>query len=372
MIEVLIALVSFMILLVLFQFFLTVRRNPPDPTPNLLNLQDKIEDIKTQQLQHQQQWLTQQQNVLLQTQKELREQLDLVQKTVQTNLQSTQGQLNMRLQESNQVIGQIQQKLGSLEATTKNIQEISKDIASLQDLLRAPKIRGNIGEFLLEQLLRDVLPENQWKLQHQFSNRATVDAVIYLGEKLVPIDSKFPMESFHRMIQTQSAPQEEHDKAKREFFRSLKTKIDDIAEKYIRSDEGTFDFALMYIPAEKVFYELISLQIAGDPESIFNYAIRKHVIPVSPGTFYAYLMAIVLGLRGLKVEKRAMEILEHLSQLERNFLSFIGDYRILGNHLNNARSKFDESFKKAEGIQNQLSGLVKSDSPNEVKSLQEQ
>lgn len=371
MVEVLSVLVSILILLIFVQMFLGMRRQIPDPTPNLLHLLGKIDELKTQQMQTQHQWLTEQQDLLLKTQRELREQLESVQKTVQSNLQSTQGQLNLRLQESNQVIGQIQQKLGSLEETTKNIKEIGKDISSLQDLLRAPKLRGNIGEFLLEQLLRDVLPEKQWKLQYQFSNRVQVDAVVFIGEKMVPIDSKFPLESFQRMMDAQTETQEEKDKFKREFYQSIKNKINDIASKYIQSDEGTYDFALMYVPAEKVFYEFLTLQLSGERESIFNYAIRKHVIPVSPGTFYAYLMAIVLGLRGLRVEKRAMEILNHLSQLERTFDSFLSDYRTLGTHLTNARSKYEESLKKAEGIQNNLINLVKSDTSNNVPVLPE-
>jgi len=248
-----------------------------------------------------------QQELFNQTQKNISEHLSSIMKLVNENLSKTQGNINDQLSSTGKVVGDIQKKLGSLEETTKNIQEIGKDISSLQDILSAPKLRGNLGEYMLEELLKQIFPQSNYEIKYSFKNGTQVDAIIRLGEGIVPVDSKFPLESFQRYIEAKTDV--DKIKFKKEFTKSVKDRIDEIANKYINPAENTFDFALMYIPAENVFYEtIITDTLSKAHYELFDYAIKKHIIPVSPNSFYAYLMALVFGLKGFKIEQQAKTI----------------------------------------------------------------
>ena len=239
------------------------------------------------------------------------------------------------------VFGDVRERLGELAQRTKDIQEVSKNVSSLQELLRAPKFRGGFGELLLERLLADILPADSYSLQYKFKGGETVDAVIRIGGNLVPIDSKFPLEDFKRIVAVES--EEEQAALRRQFTRSMKKHIDDVT-KYILPDESTFDFALMYIPAENIYYETI---IRGTEESdIFSYSLNKRVVPVSPNSFYAYLQVIVQGLKGLHFEKAAGEILSYIKRLQSDFDDFQYDYEVMGEHIRHAANKYDKANRK--------------------------
>ncbi|MDD2680138.1 MAG: DNA recombination protein RmuC [Candidatus Omnitrophica bacterium] len=267
------------------------------------------------------------------------------------------NQMNQTLQEANKIIGSnlgsatsvfgnVKEQLGRLEQTNKQIVDISKDISSLQELLRAPKFRGAMGEMLLTNLLSQVLPRDHYLAQYRFKSGETVDAVIKLGERLVPVDAKFSLENFQKMLETQ----DEQVKAslRKRFIQDVKNRIDEVAAKYILPQENTYDFALMYIPAENVYYEVII------KEDIFAYSMSKKVIPVSPNTFYAYLEVICLGLKGLKVEENAKNILKSLSALGIEIDRFKEDFNKLGSHLNDAGNKYTDSQKRLEKVSDKL------------------
>ena len=212
-----------------------------------------------------------------------KEQSDILSKTV-----------GERIADTTKVFGEVKEGLGALTQRTKVIEEVGKNISSFQEILRAPKLRGGFGELLLERLLTDILPHKNYSLQYSFNNGAIVDAVIHIGGKKVPIDSKFPLEDFERMLASES--EEEQVALRKQFSRTIKKHIDDVA-RYILPDENTFDFALMYIPAENVYYETI-LRGQAEGSELYAYALQKRVIPVSPNSFYAYLQVIILGLKG--------------------------------------------------------------------------
>ena len=277
-------------------------------------------------------------------------------------------------QRSQAMLNDVNRKLGGLEQASRRIQELGQDIGQLQDILKAPKLRGNLGEFLLEDLLRQVLPERNFQTQFHFRDGTVVDAVVKLGERLVPIDSKFPLESFQRLIavEGEAARREE----KREFVRAVKKKIDEIAAKYIKESEGTYDFALMYIPAENVFYELIVTENLKDRRyELSQYAMDRKVVPVSPNSLYAYLMAIALGLKGFKIEQQARLIMGELSRVQASFNDFYGDFTLVGKHLKFAAGKYDQSLKKAERFNDRIGEItgVKRDlvEPPARKSLED-
>jgi DNA recombination protein RmuC len=273
------------------------------------------------------------------------------------NLNSAQSNIAKQLDNSNKVIGDIHTKLGTLETTAKNIQDIGKDISSLQDILQAPKLRGNLGEYLLEDLLKQIFPEANYKIKYNFKNGTQVDAIIKLGGNIVPVDSKFPLESFQRL---HAAEDDENKKIfRKEFISSVKKRIDEIASKYINPAEGTFDFAMMYIPAENVFYEtIINDSLTNKEYELFYYAMSKHVIPVSPNSFYAYLMALAYGLKGLQIEQEAKTIRGELSQVQERFGKFFTDFSLVGKHLSSALNKYQDTEKKAEKLNEQMNKIT--------------
>ncbi len=248
------------------------------------------------------------------------------------------------------VFGDLRETLGELTQRTKDIQDVGKNISSLQEILRAPKFRGGLGELMLERLLTDILPRKNYLLQYRFRNGETVDAVIQIGENLVPIDSKFPLEDFERILSSES--EEEQAALRRQFTRTIKKHIDNVA-KYIVPDENTFDFALMYIPAENVYYETILRGYAEESE-IYSYSLQRRVIPVSPNSFYAYLQVIILGLKGLHIESAAHEILGHLGRLQGDLTDFQEDYATLGTHIGHAARKYDEAARKLTRLGDKL------------------
>lgn len=248
---------------------------------------------------------------------------------------------------------EIQRTLGQLTEAGRRMEEVSKEVSGLSDLLKAPKVRGGIGELLLGDLLSQMLAPEQYKVNHTFRSGMRVDAVIRLQAGMVPVDSKFPLESFQRMLA--SDEEAERIRHKKEFARAVKKHINDIASKYILPDEGTFDFALMYIPAENVYYEtIIKDEQLGEDASILSHAMQKHVIPVSPNSFYAYLQAIALGFRGLQIEKQAKEIMGFLDRLMGDIARFRTDYDTMGGHLENARKKYDEAERRLGRFEEKL------------------
>ena len=311
-------------------------------TPSLLLMQNQIDQLRlqfSQSLDNSTQSIQQQLGQLLgQVQQRLSENADV--------LSQTQQNLGERLDNAARVVGSVQRSLGGLEEANRKIYEVGKDIASLQEILRAPKLRGGLGEFLLEDLLGQILPAQHFSMQYGFRSGEKVDAVVKLGDSLVPVDAKFPLENFKRILETTG--DEERTRAKRQFISDVKKHVDAIAAKYILPDEGTFDFALMYIPAENVYYETIIKDDAPEDRSLSQYALGKHVIPVSPNSFYAYLQAIVLGLKGMKIEDRAKEIVAYLSRLQGDFQKFRDEFTLLGKHLGHAQASFQNADRRLE------------------------
>ncbi len=303
--------------------------------------------------------------------KNAQEQMDRISGTLQ-NLQGTlderlKGQqelLSQQLTSSTETVAGIKKELGALSEATGQIRDIGKDIASLEDILSSPKLRGGVGEMFLEKLLGDIFPKAYYDTQYTFANGVVVDAIIRIGEMIVPIDSKFPIEDFRRVLEADEA---ERSKVKRQFLRNVEKKVDDIADKYIQPDEGTFNFALMYIPAENVYYETIvrdeSEGEGSDMPGMLQYAVSRRVIPVSPNSFYAYLQVILYGLKGMDLEQRGDDILAQLQRLQGELDRFSGEYAKLGTHLKNAAMKYDDGRKKLVELDTKLKRLDSSEDP---------
>jgi len=277
----------------------------------------------------------------------INEQVNQQLQMVNQQLQNSSGQIGQRLDSTREVISKVSEKLGELSKTSEQIHEVGKNIATLQEILRPPKLRGGLGEQFLGELLSQILPPEFFTLQYTFLSGERVDAVVRIGEKLVPIDSKFPLDNFKRVVECKA--DEERKTYQKIFYRDVKKHIDDIANKYILPQEGTYDFALLYIPAENVYYETITKDESfGEEKGVLNYALTKRVIPVSPNSFYAYLQVIILGLKGLQIEKDALKIQALLSGLKKDIGGFQEDFLLVGKHLINAVNKFEEARRRLD------------------------
>lgn len=244
--------------------------------------------------------------------------------------------------------------LGEVKAATNTVADQAREFTSLQDLLRAPKARGGIGEAMLEELLRQVLPPQAYSTQHRFTSGTIVDAVVKAGGRLVCIDSKFPLSNYRRMCEATSDT--EKLDAERAFAGDIDKHIRDIATRYIVPDEGTFDFAVMYVPAEGVYAEVLRLSHRRRP--LFESAMESRVVPMSPLTMYGYLQTILFGLKCLRIEESAEAILDFCGRLGQDIERFATEYETLGKHLGNARSKYEEGARRLDRFRDRLERVV--------------
>jgi DNA recombination protein RmuC len=266
---------------------------------------------------------------------------------VDRRLADLDTKVDRRLEHASEQTNAIHRQLGDVGRATAQLAEQAKDLGQLQQLLRPPKARGGFGELLLANLLADRLPPTAYTLQHTFRSGERVDAVIRV-DKLVPVDAKFPLDNFERYVDAQDDEARQlHGKT---FARDVKIHIDAIASKYIRPDEGTFDFAFMYLPSEAIYYELT----CGKTGALLDYAHDRSVLPVSPSTLVAYLHTIVLGLKGMQIEQHAQEVMAYCAQLQKDFGTFRADFDTIGKHLGHARSKYAEAEKRLDRFEDRL------------------
>jgi DNA recombination protein RmuC len=284
-------------------------------------------------------------NLLQQQLEALKTAQDKTSDNLQKSLQTGQTSLNQNLLSSQKVLSQLGTQIGGLQKSSEHMLKLGDDVRRLQDILQHPKMRGQIGEWSLENLLSQVLPQESFNLQYTFKDGKIVDALVKLDEFNVPLDSKFPLPAFEAMVKAES--DDEKTKLRKQFQKDVTTHVDKIASSYIRPAEGTLDFAIMYIPAENVYYETI-VNYKSDTKNILQYALDKKVIPVSPNLLYAYLMTVVMGLHGLQIEKQAAEIRQNLNRLNSSFAEFVSNWDVLGKHLKNAYGQYDEGQKKLD------------------------
>lgn len=265
------------------------------------------------------------------------------------------------LRSSNETIRKMSQQLGEVQQAGK---EFSQATQTLQTILGGAKTRGTLGEVALERLLQDALPRSAYDVQHRFeSTGAIVDAVVHNGDRMLCVDSKFPLEAYRRLA-------ENVDGARKEFSTAVRKHADSIAEKYILPHEHTFDYALMFVPSEGVYYELMMTEDAKGGH-LDEYCRSKHVFPVSPNTFYACLSAVALSLQGQKIEENTRHILAGLSGLKKQFEVFDDVYEKLGKHLRNAQQSYEEADSRLNRTRNSLEQLAQGAlaEPAEIKAL---
>ena len=257
---------------------------------------------------------------------------------VDRRLEAMTSTMDRRLESTSKTASEIHRQLGQLGRANEEILARANDLKRLEQALRPPKARGGFGELLLANLLRDRLPPDSYHLQYGFRSGERVDAVIKV-DRLVPVDAKFPLDNFERLVEAES--DEHRTLAEKAFSRDLKIHVDAIAEKYIRPDEGTYDFALMYLPSEGVYYELV----CGKTGALLSYA---------QTTFTSQLQVIALGLKGMQIEQRAHEVMAYCAQLQKDFGRFRDDFEVVGKHLGHAQSKYGEAERRLGRFENKL------------------
>lgn len=289
-------------------------------------LNKKISDLNTPKTEGSLlEWLKTMQSSLESTNKTLNEALRANSHDVTKTLQENSKQLNERLDRAAAVIKEVGKEVGAMS-------EIGRNMKELQEFLRSPKLRGNIGEQVLKDLISQLFPKHSFHLQYQFKSGEKVDAAIQTDAGILPIDSKFPMENFQRLSKAESTTDKET--FHKEFVKDVKKHIDAIAKKYILPDEGTMDFALMYVPSESVYYEIVNIV------ELMEYARKTRVYIVSPSTLYAHLQTILLSFEGKKIEQRSREVFKLLRALLIDYEKIEENMTTLGKHLTNASNQF--------------------------------
>jgi DNA recombination protein RmuC len=260
-------------------------------------------------------------------QKVLSDSLQSSNKNLVDTLQQSSSTLNKRLDRASEVIGALQKEAGEFSA-------ISRSMKELNEFLRSPKLRGNIGEQVLKDLIGQMFPKHSFHLQYAFKSGDKVDAAIVTDAGILPIDSKFPMENFQKMAK--SKDKKEQGAWQKLFISDVKKHIKAISQKYILPEEGTMDFALMYVPSESVYYEIVNLT------DLTEFAQKARIYPVSPSTLYAHLQMILLSFEGKKIEKKSREIFSLFRAIQGDYEKVEEKLTTLGSHIGNAYNKFSE------------------------------
>ena len=284
-----------------------------------------------------------------------------INKELNKNLISNQDSLRKQYEHNSKIYQDITHKLTKLEGTNSQIMDFSKQLQDLQDILKNPKQRGILGEFYLSTILENILPPNSYALQYNIGQddngkELIVDAAIFMQNKIIPIDSKFSLENYEKLIKLK----EETDQRKlfeQKFKQDLKNRIDETA-KYIRPDLGTMDFAFMFIPAEAVYYDLLVNKVGAvktTTTDLIEYAMRKKkVILVSPTSFLAYLQTVLQGLRSLQIEESAKDIRKHVEQLHKHVIQYDTFMQKVGKHLGTTVSAYNQSYKELNKVEKDL------------------
>lgn len=273
---------------------------------------------------------------------------------VDNKLTHNMDMFNQRLDKAAQAMQGVNKSIGEFS-------EIGRSMKQLQDFLQSPKLRGNIGEQILKELLAQSLPPETYSLQYEFKNGQRADAIVKTAQGLIAIDSKFPLSNFKAMIQSEN--QQDKDRIKKEFVRDVKKHISSISSKYIQASDGTLDYALMYVPSESVYYEMLNL------EELYDYAAEMRVVPVSPLSFYAFLRVILISHEGARIQSKTKEILSALQSIRKDFERTDESLNILSKHIANAYNQSGNLTQNFSRLGQKINS-TRAFTPEENKKLQ--
>lgn len=350
-----IVIIAFLILAILWLVF-NMQKNPKDDSGEKMAAVLERLNILSQQNEHLRQAVD---TKLSETHRTTQEQINQTIRTVQ----GISGQ-------SAKLISDVTERLTKLDETNKQVVNFSAQLQNLQDILKNPKQRGVLGEYFLEETLKNVLPPNSYQMQYKFKDGNIVDAVVFVKDKIIPVDSKFSLENYERIIN--ATENEERERLEKLFKQDLKNRIDETS-KYIRPEENTLDFAFMFIPSEAIYYDLLINKVGAvqiSTRDLIEYAFcEKKVIIVSPTSFLAYLQTVLQGLRALQIEESAKQIRNNVEKLGKHLLVFEEFMKKTGNSMSTTVSHFNSAYKELGKIDKDVAKITDGEKQIEVLAL---
>jgi len=293
----------------------------------------------------------------------LQEQLKEIRQTMDFKLGESQKQMQTQFGQSAKIIKDVTERLTKLDDTNRQVMGFAEQLQSLENILKNPKQRGILGEYYLETLLKNVFAPNQYKAQYKFLDGEIVDAVIFVKDNIIPIDSKFSLENYNKIVAEKDAGRREQ--LEKLFKQDLKKRIDETA-KYIRPQEKTTDFAFMFIPSEGIYYDLLVNQVGAikvNTRDLIEYAFKeKHVIIVSPTSFYAYLQTVIQGLKKMQIEEQTKEIIKRVEQLHKHMTAYEQHMQRLGNNIGTTVNTYNTAYKELKKIDKDVVKITESES----------
>ena len=306
----------------------------------------------------------------------LQQQISQIQQAVDSKLSESNKNAQEQYRHSADIIRNVTEKLTKLDETNRQVVGFADQLKGLQDILKNPKQRGVLGEYYLETVLKNVLPPGSFQMQFPFKDGSIVDAVVFIdhasqaGKKIIPVDSKFSLENYNRMIQTGDA--QEKKRLETAFVNDLKLRIEETS-KYVKPEEKTMDFAFMFIPSEAVYYDLLINKVGAiteDTNNLIYYASKKKVVVVSPTSFLAYLQTVLQGLRNQKISEQAQTIIKEVERLGKHLFSYSEYMKRLGQHLDTTVSSYNKAGKELEKIDKDVVKLTLGESKIKIDEVE--
>ena len=300
----------------------------------------------------------------------LQQQMNQLSQVLDKKLSESNKSAQVQFSESAKIIRDVTERLTKLDETNKQVVSFADQLKNLQDILKNPKQRGVLGEYYLETVLKNILPAGSFQMQYAFKNKEIVDAAVFVDKRIIPIDSKFSLENYNRIIESVNP----NDKKKYEaaFVNDLKTRIDETS-KYVRPEEKTTDFAFMFIPSEAVYYDLINNKVGAvtsDTESLITYAYKKKVIVVSANTFVAFLQTVLQGLKNQKISEEAHQIIKEMEKIGKHMYAYSEYMNRLGGHLDSTVSSYEKARKEFEKLDKDVVRITDSKSQIKMKEVE--
>ena len=297
----------------------------------------------------------------------LQQQLNHITQVLDSKLSESTKAIQSQFSESAKIVRDVTERLTKLDETNRQVVSFADQLRNLQDILKNPKQRGVLGEYYLETVLKNVLPPGSYQMQYSFKDGTIVDAVVFIDKRIIPIDSKFSLENYNRILETRDPG--EKKKYEAAFINDLKARIDETA-KYVKPEENTMDFAFMFIPSEAVYYDLLINKVGavtGDTNNLIYYAGKKKVIVISPTSFLAYLQTVLQGLRNQKISEQARGVIREVERLDRH-LGVYGEYmNKLGVHLGTTVSTYQKAYKEFAKVDKDVVKITGEESRIKIK-----
>jgi len=300
----------------------------------------------------------------------LQNQMNQLSQVLDSKLSQSAESAQKQFSQSSKIIRDVTEKLTKLDDTNKRVVDFAEQLQSLENILTNPKQRGILGEYYLETVLKNVLPPGSYKIQYSFKDGTIVDAVVFIDNQIIPIDSKFSLENYNRILETNNP--EEKKKYESAFVNDLKFRIDETS-RYIKPEEKTMDFAFMFIPSEAIYYDLLINKVGAikeDTNSLISYAARKKVMIVSPTSFLAYLQTVLQGLRRQKISEQAIEIIKDVERLGKHLISYSEYMKKIGNHLATTVNSYNRAGQELKKIDKDVVKITDGKPQIEIKKIE--